>query len=326
VLRFVSLLVAIVSLLAAASANAAPTWSTLPPPDPLPAPAADGRLDHDGASLWWASFGAGPPVILLHPGAASSDLWGDQVPALVAAGERVLVIDARGHGRSTRDDRALSYEEMAGDVLAVMDALAIDKASVVGWSDGAIVGLVLAMRDPERITAVFAFGANMDTGGLRPLGALAPIRRAAERLMEQDYQQVSPTPGDWRRFSRWVERMQLSQPDYTAADLAAIQGPRIAIADGDHEEFIHMRHTRYLARTIPGAELVILKGVGHFAPLEDPTAFNAAVVSFLGQAVQKLTAKRQACCSAPRAKIAARRVNPARTASPRRRCSPREGC
>jgi hypothetical protein len=78
-------------------------WQTLPPPSPLPPFELEGRVAHDGARIWFAAFGHGAPVILLHGGDASSDYWGDQVPALLADGRRVIVIDSRGHGRSTRD-------------------------------------------------------------------------------------------------------------------------------------------------------------------------------------------------------------------------------
>jgi pimeloyl-ACP methyl ester carboxylesterase len=76
-------------------------------------------------------------------------------------------------------------------------------------------------------------------------------------------------------------RMQLAEPNYLADSLAAIHGPAIAIADGDHDEIIRHRHTEYLARTIPGAELIWLPHAGHFAPLQTPDAFNAAMLSFI---------------------------------------------
>lgn len=258
-----------------------PVWETVPAPAPLPALDASGAVERDGARIWYGSVGEGPPVILLHPGLASSDFWGDQVPALVAAHRRVILVDARGQGRSSWNGRPLSYEAMAGDVIAVMDALCLERADIVGWSDGAIVALVLAAKDPDRVTRVFAFGANMDVGGLRPIGALASTREAADRLEAADYAQVSPTPDRFAAISRAVRHLQMSQPSYTADNLAAIRGPAIDIVDADHEEFIHRRHTEYLARMIPGAQLQILPGASHFAPLQAPEAFNKAVLDFL---------------------------------------------
>jgi pimeloyl-ACP methyl ester carboxylesterase len=259
-----------------------PPWQMLPDAAPLPTFDVEGRVAHDGARIWFATFGAGPPVILLHGGDASSDYWGDQIPALLAAGHRVIVIDSRGHGRSTLGARPLGYELMESDVIAVMDALSIDHADVVGWSDGAILGLIMAMKHPERVTRVFAFGANMDLHGFNPMGALSPIVTKVGAALAANYARLSPTPDGYGAFSKAVLAMQLREPNYSPAELAAIRGPAIAIVDGEHEEFILRQHTEYLARTIPGAKLIILPGVSHFAPLQDPGGFNAAMIGFLG--------------------------------------------
>lgn len=264
-----------------APAPRTPVWETLPPPTPLPPFDLEGRVAHDGARIWFATVGNGPPVILLHGGDASSEFWGDQAPALLASGRRVVLIDSRGHGRSTRDGRPLGYELMESDVIAVMNAIGIQRADVVGWSDGAILGLIMAMRDPQRVQRVFAFGANMDLHGFNPSGAIAPILPQVNAALAANYAHISPTPSGYGALSRDVLSMQLSQPNYTPADLAAIKGPAIAIVDGAHEEFILREHTQYLAHTIPGAVLIILPDVSHFAPLQAPDRFNAAMIGFL---------------------------------------------
>src|SRR5687768_1965922 len=134
---------------------------------PLPAPTGQAYVENDGARIWYATYGAGPPVILLHGGLGHSGNWGHQVPALTGAGYRVVLVDSRGHGRSTRDLRPYGYELMASDVLAVMDALNLEKSAIVGWSDGSCIGLVLAAKVPERIAGVFFFACNMDPSGTR---------------------------------------------------------------------------------------------------------------------------------------------------------------
>src|SRR5258708_39424420 len=91
-------------------AAAAPRWLTLPAPRPLPAPAASGYVAHEGARIYYAAFGAGSPVILLHGGLASQRYWGNQVGPLVKGHHRVILIDSRGHGRSSRDERPYTYE------------------------------------------------------------------------------------------------------------------------------------------------------------------------------------------------------------------------
>jgi pimeloyl-ACP methyl ester carboxylesterase len=279
-------MVLLIGQTAASGARAEDAWRTLPQPAPLPSPVLEGRVAHDGARIWFATYGGGPPVILLHGGDASSDYWGGQVPALLAAGRRVIVIDSRGHGRSTRDARPLGYELMESDVLSVMDALDIDHADVVGWSDGAITALVMAMKHPQRVTRVFAFGANMDLHGFNPMGALSPILPKVKAALAANYARLSETPNDYDALSKAVLAMQMREPTYTPEQLAAIHGPQVAIVDGDHEEFILRQHTDYLARTIPGAQELILPGVSHFAPVQDPDEFNKAMLGFLDAAAQ----------------------------------------
>ena len=111
---------------------------------PLPPAAETGYAENENARIWYASFGDGPPVILLHGGLGNAGNFGYQVPALLEAGYRVVAIDSRGQGRSTRDDRRYTYQLMASDTRAVMDALGIAKAAFVGWSDGAATALVIA--------------------------------------------------------------------------------------------------------------------------------------------------------------------------------------
>ncbi len=255
-------------------------WRTLPAAAALPEPKAFGYAPHDGAQIYYAVYGAGTPVVLLHGGLANGHYWGDQVPALVKAGYRPILIDSRGHGRSTRDARPFTYELMASDVVAVMDRLSIRKAAVMGWSDGAIIGLVMAMKSPERVSRVFAFAANMDPSGVKPDTESNPTFARFEGEAARAYADQSSTPTGFPAFHAAISKMWDTEPNYTAADLARIHTP-VAIADGDHDEAIKRAHTEYLARSVPGAVLVILPNVSHFAMLQNPAEFNAAVLAFL---------------------------------------------
>lgn len=248
---------------------------------PLPASDEEGYVEHGAARIWHASWARGPCAILLHGGLGHSGNWGYQVPVLVDAGYRVVAIDSRGHGRSSRDGQAFSYELMAADVLAVMDTLQIGTAAIVGWSDGACTGMVLARQVPTRIAGVFFFACNMDPSGTKPFEATPTIDRCFARHVK-DYAALSPTPDGFEAFSNAVGRMQKTEPNYRPRDLAEIGVP-VAIAQAEHDEFIRPEHAVYLARTIPGAELVPLPGVSHFAPLQRPEQFNRAVLRFLGE-------------------------------------------
>jgi pimeloyl-ACP methyl ester carboxylesterase len=247
----------------------------------LPVDDHHGYVDHDGARIWYATYGAGPPVILLHGGLGHGGNWGFQVPALVRTGRRAVLIDSRGHGRSTRDLRPLTYELMASDVLAVMDALQIESAPMIGWSDGACTALVLARNTPARVAGVFFFACNMDPSGTKTIEP-SPILGRCFRRHSQDYAELSNTPDQFEAFAAAVGRMQKTEPNYSALDLADIQVP-VSIVHSEHDEFIKADHAEYLARSIPGAELILLSGVSHFAPLQRPDHFNSTMCAFLGR-------------------------------------------
>ena len=249
---------------------------------PLPDTAEQGYVEHDGARIWYAAYGSGRPVILLHGGLGHSGNWGYQVPALTGNGYRAIVIDSRGHGRSTRDEQPYTYELMASDVVAVMDTLGIEKASVVGWSDGACTGLILASNTPARIAGVFYFACNMDPSGAKEFIMTPIIQRCFNRHVK-DYAHLSATPDKFDEFSEAVGLMQRTQPNYSAEDLAQIGVP-VAIIHSEHDEFIKREHAEYLAGSIPGAEFIYLPGVSHFAPLQKPEQFNRAMLAFLDKA------------------------------------------
>jgi pimeloyl-ACP methyl ester carboxylesterase len=247
---------------------------------PLPVTHDHGEIEHDGARIWYATYGSGKPVILLHGGLGHSGNWGYQVPALVRSGYRAVLIDSRGHGRSTRDTRPFMYELMAADVSAVMDALHIEKAGLVGWSDGACTALILASKAPTRVAGVFFFACNMDPSGAKHITEFTPILRRCIGRHTQDYKRLSATPNQFDEFSDAVGLMQKTQPNYSVHDLAAISVP-VVIVQAEYDEFIKPEHAEYLARSIPNAEFVNLHGVSHFAPLQRPEQFNTAMLVFL---------------------------------------------
>ena len=249
--------------------------------EPLPVTNDQGYVEHQGARIWYSTYGSGAPVILLHGGLGHSGNWGYQVPALVMSGYRAVLIDSRGHGRSTRDARPFSYELMASDVLAVMDALHLEKPCLVGWSDGACTALILAAKAPSRIAGVFFFACNMDPTGVRPIEPSPTLNRCFARHAK-DYALLSATPEHFKDFVEDVSLMQRTEPNYSAHDLAKISVP-VAIVQSEHEEFIKREHAEYLAQSIPGAEFVVLKAVSHFAPLQRPEQFNTAMLAFVGK-------------------------------------------
>jgi pimeloyl-ACP methyl ester carboxylesterase len=235
-------------------------------------------LPINGVRVWYAEFGHGAPVILVHGGLANSDYWGLQVPVL-AAHYHVIVLDSRGHGRSTRNDAPIDYDLMASDVLALMDYLHIHQAALIGWSDGAIIGLDIAINHPDRLTRLFAFAANSDPSGVKDVGK-SPVFSAYIRRAEKEYALISPTPKQFNAFLANIEKMWATEPHFTDDQLRGIKVPTW-IVDGDHDEAIKRENTDHIAATIPGAGELILPAVSHFAFLQDPAMFNESLQHFL---------------------------------------------
>lgn len=277
-LSFLLLLVAAIG--AAQPVRAQYPWQRLPPTPTLPTPLRSGVASVNGIRLWYAIFGHGRPVIMLHGGLANSNYWGLQVRALEGH-YRVIVMDSRGHGRSTRTSAPITYDRMASDVLALMNYLHVRRAALVGWSDGAIIGLDIAIHHPERVTRLFAFAANSDPSGVKDVSK-SPVFTAYIRRAAREYEELSPTPKDFKKFRADIEHMWATQPHFTDAQLRAIRVPTW-IVDADHDEAIKREDTDHMAALIPGAGELILPEVSHFAFLQDPVMFNQAMLHFLAQ-------------------------------------------
>ena len=273
-----NLLAAITLIASAAAAHAAPQWLTLPATPTLPSAAQSGLAPVNGIKIWYASFGRGEPVLLIHGGLANSNYWGHQVRALLKH-YRVVVMDSRGHGRSSRNEQPYGYDLMASDVLALMDHLGIKKAAIVGWSDGAIIGLDIAMHHPERVSRLFAFAANSDPSGVADIAKSDVFNAYIERAGEE-YKRLSPTPTEYKSFVEQITKMWETQPNWTEADLAAIKVPTW-IVDADHDEAIKRENTEFMAAHIPGAGLLIQPNVSHFSFMQDPEQFTNDVLHFL---------------------------------------------
>ena len=277
-MRRFAFLFGILVVVIADPARAEPQWTVLPPTPTLPKAEQSGYASVNGIKIWYAVFGRGAPVILLHGGLANADYWGNQVPVL-ARRYRVIVMDSRGHGRSTRDARPFGYDLMASDVLGLMDALKIGKAAVVGWSDGAILGLDIAIHHPERLSKLFAFAANSDPSGVEDV-TKSPVFTAYIARAEKEYERLSPTPTAYQAFLAEITKMWETQPNWTADDFHGIKVPTW-IVDADHDEAIKRANTLFMADNIPDSGLLIEPQVSHFAFLQDPQQFNADLTHFL---------------------------------------------
>lgn len=271
----------IVAFIALANfAQAEDRWMTLPEPPAMPQAAVSGYAPVNGIQMYYAVYGAGDPVLLIHGGLGHADIWANQVSELSKT-HKVIVADSRGHGRSTRNEQPYGYDLMASDYLALLDFLKVDKTALVGWSDGGIIGLDIAMSHPERLTKLFAQAANVTVDGVDPAVATNATFGAYIERMGKDYAKFSKTPDQYNAFVEQISKMWASEPAWNKEQLAALKVPT-AIVLGDHDEAITRAHTEYMAASIPGAKLIILKDASHFAMLQDPAGYTKAVLEFIG--------------------------------------------
>lgn len=231
--------------------------------------------DVNDIKMYYAEYGAGDPILFIHGGLGNADVWGAQV-ADFARDHLVIVADSRGHGRSTRSEQPFGYDLMTSDYAALLDHLKIGKVTLVGWSDGGIIGIDMAMKYPEKLTRVIAQAANVTTDGVKPDVMSNKTFNDYINVAGHYYRKLSPTPNEYDAFVNQISQMWATQPAWTAADLGKITVP-VTLAIGDHDEAVKLDHTEMMAKEIPGAKLVILKDASHFAMLQDPEGYDAMI-------------------------------------------------
>jgi pimeloyl-ACP methyl ester carboxylesterase len=231
-------------------------------------------FDANGVSIYYETYGAGPPVLVLHGGFGSIEGMSYQIKAL-ARSHLVIAPDSRGHGRSTDSDAPLSYSLMSDDMSKLLDHLQIKRADVVGWSDGGIIALDLAMRHPEHVGMLVAISANYDVEG----GAESPVADSETPPVPLRYRFLSPDRAHWPAFYHKVVTMWQTQPNYTLGDLGRIKAPALIMA-GEFD-IIKREHTAQLAKAIPGSQEVIIEGATHLVTIEKPEIVNSHILTFL---------------------------------------------
>lgn len=256
-----------------------PRWQQLPLPPPMPTPTATGFVTSGGAKIYFARFGSGEPAILLHGGMGNGDHWSHQVSAL-ADKLHVITIDGRGQGRSTRSKDKPSYDQMALDVLAVMDHLGLEKAAIVGWSDGGEVALKLGIDHPTRVARLVVFGANYDAKGSKKRNGSSKTFAAYSAKCRADYRKLSKTPTQYDDVVAWLLPIWRNPMGFSKDQLRAIAAPTL-MADGDHDEIIKLEQVEEMSRLIPNATLHVFENTSHFAHWQDPESFNRVLVEFL---------------------------------------------
>jgi pimeloyl-ACP methyl ester carboxylesterase len=242
-----------------------------------------GYVQTHGALIHYAAYGAGAPILLLHGGLADKLSWFSQLPWLVEAGRRVVLIDTRGHGNSTHGEQELSYEIFAEDTLQVLDKLKIRRTDIVGWSDGGIIALLLALQAPERVGRIVAISANF-----HPSGLIADMPAAEDETYQQLRNKIlawlrgflSPPNENYATLEKELNHLWQTAPLLNPADLHAILAPTLVIAG--ENDVIQLTHSGDLAQTLRYGKIEIVLGAGHAAPITHANQINELIASFLG--------------------------------------------
>lgn len=183
-------------------------------------------------------------------------------------------MDSREQGKSGSSDAPISYEVMADDLAALLDHLKIGPANVVGWSDGGIEGLLLAMRHPDKVKKLVAMAANLNPS----LEAIYPETEAMAKEMVAGMPEEAKSTTDGKRFLK-VSGLLLSEPHIDPKALGQIAAPTL-IVSSDHD-VIRLEHTIEIFNNLPNANLAVLPNNTHMLPYDDPEHFNATVQRFL---------------------------------------------
>jgi pimeloyl-ACP methyl ester carboxylesterase len=255
-------------------------WRRLPPTPMLPFFAERSEFVSVGDTMiFFAEFGRGPPILMLHGGMANSNYWGHQVRAL-ACDFKVIVMDTRGHGRSPATPPPFTYKLFAEDALKILDFLKVPDATIIGWSDGAVSALQLALRSPSRVKKLIVYGANTSAAGLRSGGSKTGAFPSFINRCKGEYTRLSPHSERFPLLANNLRRLWRSDPNLSKEELTNINAPTM-VADGEFDEIIKPEHTAFIADAIPRAQLRFLPGTSHFAMLQNPDLFTNTIREFI---------------------------------------------
>ncbi len=242
-------------------------------------------VEVNGLPTWHEVRGEGQPVVLLHGGFAGASSWSAQAPALARAGYRVHVPERRGHAHTPDVEGPLTYDAMADDTVAYLDGVVGGPAHLVGWSDGAVVALLVARRRPELVDRLVLIGQYYNSSGKVTGGLVDQLSAGGDQVMSflrTEYDQVSPDgPEHFPVVYAKTLRMLATEPELELASLAEVAAPTLVL-QGDRDE-VTLEHGAAVAAALPQGGLAVLPGT-HALPVENPDVVNALLVWFLAGA------------------------------------------
>jgi len=233
-----------------------------------------------GFKMYCEVYGQGQPVLIIHGNGGSIGNFVKNIP-FFSAKYKVIIADSRSQGQSADPGDSLSYEMMADDLSALLDQLHVDSADVIGWSDGGINGLLLAMRHPEKVKKLAVTGANLWPDTVAVYGEVWDMVRPDYESLKKKTQLSAEEKNNFKLL-----RLLCDQPHIPLKALQAVRCPTLVIG-GDHD-VIKPEHTMQIAHAIPRSYLWILPNSGHSTPVTYSDLFNKTVDDFFTQPYREI--------------------------------------
>jgi pimeloyl-ACP methyl ester carboxylesterase len=237
-----------------------------------------GYTDIGGHRTWFAdSAGAGEPVLLLHGGLSDSELLLEPLEPALGRRYRVLAFDRRGHGRTADTEAAFHYDDMANETVAAIEKLIGGPTNLVGWSDGGIIALLVALRRPDLVRSLVLIGTNYHYNAMQPM---EPGDGSVPEVIRDRYAERSPDGGE--HFGRVMEKsfaMFASEPTLTTDDLRRISAPALVMVGDD--DMATLAHTASLYESLPQGQLAVVPGTSHAVVIEKPELVGRLIGDFL---------------------------------------------
>ncbi len=212
---------------------------------------------------YYIEKGQGNPIILLHGNGENSTYFRGQIDALAKL-YKVFAIDTRGHGKTPRGTMPFTIRQFADDLLGFMDKHQIEKAHILGFSDGANIAMIFAMRYPDRLDRLILNGANLNTSG---------VKRTTQIPIEIGYKiaRKFADKNDSAKRNAEMLGLMVNDPNVMPEELTSISAKTLVIAGT--KDMMKAEHTRLIAASIPNSELVFIRG-NHFIASKKPEEFN----------------------------------------------------
>lgn len=214
--------------------------------------------------------GIGFPLILLHGNGGNNEYFQGQINEF-SKKYHVYAIDTRGHGRTPHGNKSLSIKQFSEDLLGFMNEYKIEKANILGFSDGANIAIVFAIQHPERLNKLILNGANLDTRG---------IKKTTQIPIEIGYKIASifANRNENAKFNAEILGLMVNDPNINPKELRKIKSKTLIVVGTN--DLIKEDHTRLITDNIPDSKLVFIKG-NHFIANKKPEEFNKVVLEFL---------------------------------------------